>query len=188
MRSSNFHRALVTCTAAVASVLMLSGCTLVSTLAAAGEDPLPTADPTSTAEPDATSTPTPTPTATVAGAPTDFFNLKPGDCFDINEAGSGALLYPSCEPPHLYEAYSVFSMPGEATFPGDDAVDDFAYTSCLDAFTAFVGSTYSQSSFEFEWIKPSKGTWETMSDREILCSVTPSDGVATTGSAKDSRR
>nr|WP_244960662.1 septum formation family protein [Pseudoclavibacter chungangensis] len=163
---------------------LLSGCTLVTTILAASEptlDPLPTV----TEEPIAT---TPTPTPAEVGTPTDFFNLKPGDCFDLNVDESAALLYVSCDPPHLYEAYASYSMPGESTYPGDDEVDMFATTSCLDSFTSYVGTTHAQSMFTISWISPTQRSWESLNDREILCTLTPVDGYATTGSAKDSRR
>lgn len=173
----------------------LTGCTLINTLAGGGgSTPTPTAEPT--ASETATESPTPsettdptTPAPTEAGQLTNFFDLKVGDCFDVpDDANGNALLFSSCNVLHDYEAYSVETMPGDSTYPGETAVDDFASTACVDAFQAYVGKPYSSSTYAYTPITPSKETWEQLNDREILCVLGLADGTPTTGSAKDSRK
>lgn len=180
--------------AAALGIAGLAGCTLVTTLAS-GDEPEPTS--TEAQEPEHTSegeSPEPTDdtesseTPTEEGQLTNFFDLKVGDCFDEPNGGGGdALLYSSCDVPHTYEAYSVVIMEGEATYPGDDAVAEFAANACLESFQGYVGSNPNSSSFTYEYIVPSESTWENMNDREIMCLVTPKDGSPTTGSAQNSR-
>lgn len=172
----------------------LSGCTLISTLSAEGDEPetTQTTEPTpdeggSTAEPTEDVPPT-TAAPSEEGQLTDFFDLKVGDCFDLPEEPNGnALLYSSCDVPHLFEAYSVHVMEGDS-YPGVDAVDDFAADVCIDSFQGYVGSSPSTSIYGYQSIVPSQETWENMNDREIMCVLTPSDGEPTTGSAADSRK
>ena len=179
--------------AAALSVTSLAGCTLITTIAEAGA----TTEPTVTETPiivdgeDGSTTPpptTPSPTSGEQGQPTDYFHLKVGDCFDEPAVADGtALLYSSCDVPHLYEAYALVVMEG-ATYPGEQAVLDFGQRACSDAFQGYVGSSLATSKFTYSFIYPTEGTWNNMGDREFLCTVTPHDEVKTTGSAKDSRK
>lgn len=183
--------------AAVAFALVsLTGCTLVTTLAGDGGTASPTETTpaeTDTSNGEAIDSPapdptTPAPTASEDGMVTDFFYLKVGDCFDIPDDQNGvALLYSSCDVPHLYEAYSVEVMPGDE-YPGDDAVIEYAKEMCTNAFQGYVGSSPGTSVFRISYIYPTEGTWTNMNDREIMCALEPRDGTPVTGSARDSRR
>ena len=179
--------------AAVAlSTVLLSGCTLITTLAQGGSaSPTPTASETSTSGGGTTtsSTPTSTPT-TEAGTRINFFDLKVGDCFDIPADSKGqATLFSSCEPLHVYEAYAIVTMTtGGATYPGDDAVNTFGNTACADAFAGYVGTSTSSSKFDFQYITPSKETWEGQNDRELMCILVMPDKTPVAGSAHNSRK
>lgn len=197
MSKKTIHaRVLAAIAAAGIGIGSLSGCTIMSTLADGGDDPetttstTPEPDPTESGDPVDTGDPDPTGSTGPEedGQLTNFFDLKIGDCFDIPDDGDGqALLYSTCEVAHMYEAYSVAVMEGDSTFPGDDAVYEYADEVCNDAFQGYVGSNHGSSSFTYQYIVPSQGTWENMNDREILCTVTPKSGSTTTGSAENSR-
>ncbi|MGO2749108.1 MAG: septum formation family protein [Pseudoclavibacter sp.] len=172
----------------LAALLLLSGCTLVTTLAGGGSDPVvtttSTADATESATPTETETPTPTPTS-VAGTMTGIEDLLVGDCFDLESGADDAELFPSCDTLHTYEAYHSENMTGGDTFPGDSAVDTALETICSAAFTGFIGAEARFTSWNYTGIVPSAESWAG-GDREVLCIVTPVDGQPTAGSAAGS--
>ena len=189
-------RILTAMTVAGLALASMTGCTLIDALAGGEPTQTPPETPIVVEETPTTDTPspppvTPTPTTepTEAGQLTNFFDLKVGDCFDIpDDANGNALLFSTCDVLHTYEAYSIETMPGDSTFPGEGAVSDYAETTCLDAFQAYVGKSYATSFYGVYYITPSKETWEGVNDREVLCLVYPYDGTQSTGSAKDSRK
>lgn len=176
----------------LAALLLLSGCTLVTTLAGGGADPMVTTTSTSTSTAEATEsatpteseTPTPTPTA-VAGTMTGIEDLVVGDCFDLESGADDAELFPGCDTLHTYEAYHSENMSGGDTFPGDSAVDTALEDICSAAFTGFIGAEPFLTSWNYTGIVPSAESWAG-GDREVLCIVTPVDGQPTAGSAAGS--
>ncbi|WP_282859770.1 septum formation family protein [Pseudoclavibacter helvolus] len=181
-------------TLGLTALLLLSGCTLVTTLADGGSDPVVTSTTTSTTEatesatPTETETPTPTPTPTptaVAGTMTGIEDLIVGDCFDLESGADDAELFPSCDTLHTYEAYHSEDMTGGDTFPGDSAVDTALEDICSAAFTGFIGAEPFLTSWNYTGIVPSAESWAG-GDREVLCIVTPVDGQPTAGTAEGS--
>ncbi|WP_424467294.1 septum formation family protein [Pseudoclavibacter helvolus] len=175
----------------LAALLMLSGCTLVTTLAG-GADPSVTTETTSTSEstesasPTESATPTPTPEPTfVAGTMTGIEDLLVGDCFDLESGADDAELFPNCDTLHTYEAYHSENMSGGDTFPGDAAVDTALEDICSAAFTGFIGAEPRLTSWNYTGIVPSAESWAG-GDREVLCIVTPVDGQPTAGTAEGS--
>lgn len=174
----------------LAALLLLSGCTLVTTLAGGGADPVVTTTSTSTAEetesatPTASETATPTPTA-VSGTMTGIEDLAVGDCFDLESDSDDAELFPNCDSLHTYEAYHSENMSGGDTFPGDSAIDTALEDICSAAFTGFIGAEPFLTEWNYTGIVPSAESWAS-GDREVLCIVTPVDGQATAGTAAGS--
>ncbi|PPF47070.1 hypothetical protein C5B85_02005 [Pseudoclavibacter sp. AY1F1] len=176
----------------LAALLLLSGCTLVTTLAGGGSDPVVTTTSTSTTEstesatPTDSESPTPTPTPTsVAGTMTGIEDLIVGDCFDLESGADDAELFPNCDTLHTYEAYHSEDMTGGDTFPGDSAIDTALEDICSAAFTGFIGAEPLLTSWNYTGIVPSAESWAG-GDREVLCIVTPVDGQPTAGSAEGS--
>ncbi|PPF76122.1 septum formation family protein [Pseudoclavibacter sp. Z016] len=174
----------------LSALLLLSGCTLVTTLAGGGSDPVVTTTSTAEATESSTTTPTesetatPTPTA-VAGTMTGIEDLQVGDCFDLESGADDAELFPNCDSLHTFEAYHTEDMQGGADFPGDAAVDTALQDICSAAFTGFIGAEPFLTSWNYTGIVPSAESWGG-GDREVLCIVTPVDGQPTAGTAAGS--
>jgi|GEM_PF-3260171 len=196
MHTKTLSRTVLTLVSAGVLAAGLTGCTLIDTLAGGGDKPTPTpttsTTTSTTAEPTHSSTPTSQPTSSSApaesGVQTNFFDLKPGDCFDLTSDQKDALLFSSCNVAHLYEAFAMVTMTGGSTYPGDNAVDTYAQTNCATQFQSYVGKSSQSSQYSMTYIGPSKETWEapTVNDRDILCLIGSSSPA--TGSAKGSNK
>lgn len=128
----------------------------------------------------------------LGGGEDGVFAIKPGECF-LAPAETTAqiddLENTDCEKPHDMEAYAAIPYTGagaeEGTFPGDDALKNFADGSCARAFTDYVGVSYLDSSLFFTYLLPSARSWQD-EDREVLCFVIDS-GTPMTGSVKGTK-
>lgn len=119
--------------------------------------------------------------------------LTVGDCLNDPAAsldGEGQLAdsieVVPCDEPHDLEAYVVRTLP-EGDFPGDEAIEELAAQTCLDAFEDFIGAPYEVSEFEIYYYYPFEDTWNYADDRSISCTVGSLTG-RTTGSAEGANR
>jgi hypothetical protein len=55
---------------------------------------------------------------------------------------------------------------------------------CLAESDAFIGLASAESAWEISTLVPTEVSWNTRSDREVLCGVYPVSDEDTTGSAK----
>ncbi len=109
----------------------------------------------------------------------DAFEIGVGDCVNTT-TGSGEITevpVVPCSRPHVGEAYESVTMPGEGTFPGDQAVVEAA-RGCEEPFEEFVGVELAFSQLMVTYFHPTAQSWAT-GDREILCIVSDPTGLVT---------
>lgn len=121
------------------------------------------------------------------------FAIEPGQCFrapDEVKAQISDLTSTSCAQEHDMESYAVLPYTGtgaeEGTFPGDDALTNFAQGACAKSFTSYVGVSYLDSSLFFTFLLPSPRSWQD-GDRDLLCFVIDS-GRPMQGSVKGTKK
>lgn len=133
------------------------------------------------AEPTTEPAPVPEPT-TEAPAPTEpanpnvigtvsAFEIPTPSCFNTDQIESGSeveLL--DCNTPHDSEAYASYEFT-DATFPGDEVVEQTANQFCYDEFQAYIGTPWDTSEFDFYFLIPTQESWDGVDDREVLCIV-----------------
>ncbi len=129
--------------------------------------------------------------AIVAEGNLGAFTIRLGDCFNNTDSlasdQSGevsSLPGVPCSDPHDYEVYAVIDV-NEATFPGDEAMSEMAFESCLSRFENFVGRDYETSALDITSLYPTKESWDVHNDREVVCALMDVEANKLTGSAKD---
>jgi len=106
---------------------------------------------------------------TEAGA-VDAFEVRVGDCFDDTAFGAEQISeVPGvpCVDPHDNEVYALFDVQGE--WPGDERIEELAYTGCHERFESAIGKSYEDSVIDYTVIYPSEGSWNEFDDREVIC-------------------
>lgn len=118
----------------------------------------------------------------------NVFDLEVGQCFDnpesFDEVSNVDIV--DCDEPHDNEVYHVFDLP-DGDYPGVDAAETIADDGCITAFESFVGSPYTTSGLDIQYLYPSPDTWDD-GDREVVCALFALDGEQLTGSQEDSGR
>lgn len=154
----------------VATLLLVSGCSWVSGLFGSS---------------------TPTETTT----PVSVFEVAIGQCFNPPtgppKVELSDLTSVACSAPHTQESYAhpTYAAPAggdDSIYPGDAALVAFAKGSCGQAFEAYVGVSYQDSSLFFTYLLPSARSWEQGKDRTVLCFVMTT-GQALTATVKGSK-
>ena len=108
--------------------------------------------------------------------------LEVGDCFDTDAAFSIALVQPTCDAPHLYEAFYLERIEG-SDFPGDDAVAARADEVCTTQFEAFTGVPVSANAAAASmFLGPTAESWQQDGDRTIVCVAMSIDATPRSGS------
>jgi hypothetical protein len=95
---------------------------------------------------------------------------SPGECFNNprgDEVSEIDLI--DCADPHDLEVFANVSLTGGA-FPGDDALVEQAFGSCLDFFEPYVGEPYETSILYMFPFTPAEGTWND-GERNAVCVV-----------------
>jgi hypothetical protein len=126
----------------------------------------------------------------VAGGDLDVMTVQVGDCFnDPDEAGVVYNLDAiPCSEPHDNEVFASASVSAVwSDYPGQDAVDSYAYDQCSGSlFDDFVGTPYLDSALDVFTLTPTPQSWD-QGDREIICALYRVDFAKLTGTARDSR-
>lgn len=125
-----------------------------------------------------------------AGAST-LFRLQTGDCFRSSAGTSGRTVEIKdvttvpCADAHDGEVFAVVAHPAakDASYPGDDAVADFASGECLARFTGYTGATYDDSDLQVATVRPDADSWADKDDRDVAC-VLYQQGATLTGSRR----
>ena len=123
-----------------------------------------------------------------AGAST-LFHLQTGDCFHSAAGTAGRTVEIKdvttvpCDQAHDGEVFAVVIHPaaGDAAYPGDDAVADFAAGECLQRFPAYTGAGYDDSDLDVASVRPDHDSWVDKDDRQVAC-VLYQQGSTLTGS------
>ncbi|MGB7963547.1 MAG: septum formation family protein [Propionicimonas sp.] len=122
-----------------------------------------------------------------AAADSDAFSLKVGDC--TGALGTGSVdqipLVP-CTDPHDYEAYASMQFTQDS-FPGTDQVTEQADAFCAKEFHTFVGIDFENSTYGISSLMPTKESWSSAGDREVLCLVGKDSGKIT-GSLRGAKK
>lgn len=122
--------------------------------------------------------------AIVSAGDLDAFSIKVGDCFDDVDSDSiTSLPAVPCGEPHDNEVYATFNV-SLSTFPGAEAMQEMAFTSCKERFEPFVGKPYDTSSLDIFPLTPTSESWA-QSDREIVCAVYDMEEKKLVGSVKN---
>jgi hypothetical protein len=118
----------------------------------------------------------------------DAFQMRVGDCFND---GSGftddnpevhSVPGVPCSTAHDNEVYAVFDV-NSPSFPGDE-MERMAFESCKQRFSAFVGRDYDSSKLDIATLYPTRDSWNSHNDREVVCAVYDVAANKLTGSVK----
>jgi hypothetical protein len=124
--------------------------------------------------------------AIVAEGSVNAFQMRVGDCFDDGSTFTGAEVgsVPGvpCSKPHDNEVYAVFDLTMPA-FPGEQ-MGELAQQACLERFEAFVGKDYESSALDVASLYPTRESWTSQNDREVICAVYDVAANKLTGSVK----
>lgn len=107
----------------------------------------------------------------------DAFQMRVGDCFndsgavsvDAAETVSSVPGVP-CAEPHDNEVFAVFNV-AAVSFPDGEAMAELAFDSCHERFESFVGKDYMSSSLDIVTLYPTRESWNSYDDREVVCAV-----------------
>ena len=113
--------------------------------------------------------------AVIGGGSASIFEVQVGDCSKAElklEATSIDLI--PCTQPHTHEAYFSVDYVGDA-YPGAAALEVYAEQQCVGSFADYVGVELSQSRLYFTYLYPSVTTWNSKTDRQVICFVVARD-------------
>jgi hypothetical protein len=100
--------------------------------------------------------------------PVDSRSLEAGDCFDdldqtpLRAFGRGQQVGRTpCEHPHRYEVFArpLLGDPAADPWPGDAQAEERADRACVDAFEAFVGTPWAESTLDYLVLAPRESDW-----------------------------
>ena len=113
--------------------------------------------------------------------------VKVGDCSNSNLSQTvDKLDLVPCDEPHSLEAYSIVTSTA-TTYPGADALQVFAEQSCIDEFFGYVGVELPQSILYYTYVYPSVTSWNSKSDRSVICFIYKATEPLLTKSVKGSK-
>ena len=113
--------------------------------------------------------------------------VKVGDCSNSNLSQTvDKLDLVPCDEPHSLEAYSIVTSTA-TTYPGADALKVFAEQSCIDEFFGYVGVELPQPILYYTYVYPSVTSWNSKSDRSVICFIYKATEPLLTKSVKGSK-
>jgi hypothetical protein len=139
-----------------ASLLVLSGCTTISTLVNVYGEP----------------TPEITPSAAPTFAPTGLIELAVGDCLNQENLEDGVLSTDplvACDEPHDLEVFATLTL-DDGDYPAVETLVTFGAKKCAKEFTTFVGLDFGISALDFQYYYPTESSWAN-GDRGVDCVV-----------------
>jgi putative regulator of septum formation len=92
----------------------------------------------------------------------DCFNVRDHDAQEVDEV-DGKL----CDEPHEYELIFIGDLP-DGDFPTDQATTDYFLASCMPAFEAYVGVSFSESKLDLFPFTPTSDGWAS-GDHTMQC-------------------
>jgi hypothetical protein len=139
-----------------ASLVLLSGCTTISTLVNVYGG----------------STPEVTPSAAPTFAPTGQIELAVGDCINQKDLEDGIAstdpLVP-CSEPHDLEVFASLTL-ADGDYPAVETLVTYGAKECASEFTTFVGLDFGISALDFQYYYPTESSWAN-GDRGVDCVV-----------------
>ncbi|MFN3254063.1 MAG: septum formation family protein [Ilumatobacter sp.] len=120
----------------------------------------------------------------------DVGDEGPGTCLDVPlDQGPDIERLPviACGEPHSHEIYAV-ALVDDDVYPGFEALETFAQAQCLKEFEAYVGVSAFDSDLFYSWIVPTLTSWESDSDREVLCVAGNGNGAPLVGTIRNTAR
>ena len=100
------------------------------------------------------------------------FSLDVGDCLDEPQGAefSDVDKIP-CDEPHELEVFAVVQHPAgdDAPFPGTARIEQVAFDLCFAFFEDYVDRPYADSLLDIATFNPTRGSWDDIDDREIVC-------------------
>lgn len=113
----------------------------------------------------------PAPSSSSGGIGTaSITDLQIGDCFDVASAvdSSGKVRPLSCDVKHDSELFAVETIPSGAK--SSRVAYDQADIACYDKFAPYVGTSYENSSVDYDVLSPSDAQWSA-GDRTAYCYI-----------------
>lgn len=107
------------------------------------------------------------------------FSLEMGDCFNSSaEDEVGHVEAIPCSEPHDSEVFAVTGYPegDDDSYPGENSLKDYSETYCVDEFSGYVGISLWDSRLDISFLYPTRNSWTTADDREIVCHLRDSEG------------
>ena len=121
------------------------------------------------------------------GGSVDAFTIQVGDCYDdrfsLSDEVSDVPGVP-CSEQHDNEVFATFDLPS-GDWPGDERVTEAADEGCLERFQGYVGATYEESVLMITTMTPSRGSWNQIDDREVVCVAYHMELEKLTGSVRN---
>jgi hypothetical protein len=114
-----------------------------------------------------------------------IFHLRTGECFDSSAGTAGRTVEVKdvtsvpCADNHDGEVFAVVAHPAaeNVSYPGDEAVADFAAAECLQRFPAYTGASYDDSDLAVASVRPDRESWVDKDDREVACVLYKKDAT-----------
>jgi Septum formation len=101
------------------------------------------------------------------------FSLRPGDCFNSGQNGSGLTLR-SCSTPHDAEVFARFTIPG-SSWPGDATLQTEAESGCTSRISGYMNPAMATTALDQEYIYPDSLAWRA-GVHTVICDVRSEDG------------
>jgi len=118
------------------------------------------------------------------------FDLQAGDCVVPSTETKSELekvRVVACKDAHTQEVFAVEQYDHGDTYPGDQALAQFADGICLQRYQDYIGVAYQDSKLFSTYLLPSARSWNEGKDHKITCIVTTM-GDQLTASVKDSKQ
>lgn len=99
------------------------------------------------------------------------FAMRVGDCF--NEPDGEIVVSVEavpCAEAHHAEVFADFSLTDPA-WPGEAVIEESSGQGCYDRFEPTFGESYEDSTLWFNFLTPTKESWEGQADRVVTCYV-----------------
>lgn len=118
-------------------------------------------------------------------------DLEVNDCFDsLSDPNSAdrAVWKLNCGDPHTFEVFSVIGYEGDGSgrgvpYPGATVVQNWSEQACYAQFEPFVGVRWTISELDIKVWWPSNESWD-RNDRQVVCTVMPTNGTSLTGTQR----
>jgi Septum formation len=90
-----------------------------------------------------------------------------------------------CNKAHFAEVYRAQTLKG-TRWPGYDKIDQSADDLCSTTYIDYVGTSYEQSTYSYDYYVPDQAEW-LAGEHRVICVVVPGDQDTLQGSVRDSR-